>query len=58
MRFALVTLGSTGDLYPFLAIGRALREQGHEVFLLTQAPYRADADRAGLQFVPVADARA
>jgi len=58
MRFALVTLGSTGDLYPFLAIGRALREQGHEVFLLTQAPYRADADRAGLQFVPVADALA
>jgi hypothetical protein len=54
MRFALVTLGSTGDLYPFLAIGPA--EQGHEVFLLTQAPYRADADRAGLQFMPVADA--
>ena len=58
MRFALVTLGSTGDLYPFLAIGRALREQGHEVFLLSQAPYRVDADRAGLQFVPVVDATA
>lgn len=58
MRFALVTLGSTGDLYPFLAIGRALREQGHEVFLLSQAPYRVEADRAGLQFVPVVDAAA
>ncbi|WP_374427896.1 nucleotide disphospho-sugar-binding domain-containing protein [Ideonella dechloratans] len=58
MRFALVTLGSTGDLYPFLAIGRALREQGHEVFLLSQAPHGRDAVRAGLQFIPVADALA
>ena len=58
MRLALVTLGSTGDLYPFLAIGRALREQGHEVFLLSQAPHGGDAVRAGLQFIPVADARA
>lgn len=57
MRFALVTLGSTGDLYPFLAVGRALVEQGHEVVLLSQEPYRAEASRAGLQFVPVADAR-
>lgn len=55
MRFALVTLGSTGDLYPFLAIGRALAEQGHEVFLLSQAPYQAEAERAGLRFIPVAD---
>lgn len=58
MRFALVTLGSTGDLYPFLAIGRALREQGHEVFLLSQAPHGGDAVRAELQFIPVADALA
>lgn len=58
MRFALVTLGSTGDLYPFLAIGRALREQGHEVFLLSQAPYQTDASRAGLKFIPVVDAGA
>lgn len=55
MRFALVTLGSTGDLYPFLAVGRALVEQGHEVILLSQEPYRADATRAGLQFLPVVD---
>ena len=58
MRFALVTLGSTGDLYPFLAVGRALHEQGHEVFLLSQAPHGGDAVRAGLQFIPVADAQA
>lgn len=58
MKFALVTLGSTGDLYPFLAIGRALREQGHEVFLLSQAPYLTDASRAGLKFIPVVDATA
>lgn len=57
MRFALVTLGSTGDLYPFLAVGRALVEQGHAVVLLSQEPYRADARRAGLDFMPVADAQ-
>ncbi len=54
MRFALVTLGSAGDLHPFLALGRALRRRGHEVWVLSQAPYEAAVRAEGLLFRPIA----
>lgn len=54
MRFAVVTLGSAGDLHPFLAIARALAERGHEVHLLTQAPYEASVRAEGVGFIPIA----
>ena len=55
LRFAMVTLGSAGDLHPYLAIGRTLAERGHEVHLLSQAPYEQAARAAGLQFTAVVD---
>lgn len=54
MKFAVVTLGSAGDLHPFLAIARALVERGHEVHVLTQAPYESEVRAEGAGFVPVA----
>jgi rhamnosyltransferase subunit B len=57
MKYALVTLGSAGDLYPYLAMGRALRDAGHEVHVLSQAPYRAAAEAEGLSFLPIASDR-
>jgi rhamnosyltransferase subunit B len=54
MKFAIVTLGSAGDLHPFLAIARALVERGHEVHLLTQAPYEGEVSAEGVGFIPVA----
>jgi rhamnosyltransferase subunit B len=54
MKFAVVTLGSAGDLHPFLAVARALVERGHEVHLLTQAPYEAAVRAEGVGFMPIA----
>jgi rhamnosyltransferase subunit B len=54
MKFAVVTLGSAGDLHPFLAIARALVERGHEVHLLTQAPYESAVRAEGVGFLPIA----
>lgn len=51
MRFAVVALGSAGDLHPFLAIARELARRGHEVTLLGQAPYQAQVEREGVGFV-------
>lgn len=56
MRFAVVTLGSAGDLHPFLAIAKALVERGHDVRLLSQAPYEPQSLAEGVPFVPVVDA--
>ncbi|MEM8511796.1 rhamnosyltransferase subunit B [Massilia sp. MP_M2] len=50
MHVILVTMGSAGDLFPFLWIGRALRQRGHRVDFLgpdLHAPY---VDAAGLTF--------
>lgn len=46
----LATLGSAGDVYPFLAIGRALRGRGHAVTLITSAHFQQDVAAAGLSF--------
>ncbi|MFZ5548836.1 MAG: glycosyltransferase [Pseudomonadota bacterium] len=57
MKFAVVTLGSAGDLHPFLAIARALAERGHEVNLLTQAPYEAAVRAEGVRFTAIVGER-
>jgi UDP:flavonoid glycosyltransferase YjiC (YdhE family) len=47
----VVTHGTDGDVVPFVRLGRTLREAGHDVTLLTHAPYESSARRAGLDFV-------
>ncbi len=49
--FLLTPVGSSGDVHPFVGIGRALRERGHDVTLLTAEPFRRISERAGLHFV-------
>lgn len=47
---ALVALGSRGDVQPFVALGAALRERGHQVRLATSEDFRPLAAEAGLEF--------
>lgn len=56
MRFLLATLGTAGDVFPFVAIGRALRARGHRVELLTNPVFADAAHAAGLEFHPVGTA--
>ncbi len=53
MRVLLTTFGSYGDLYPYIAIGRELRQLGHDVSLGTSPAYREKIERHGLGFLPV-----
>lgn len=50
MHVILVTMGSAGDLFPFLWIGRALRERGHRVDFLGPDLHALYVDAAGLTF--------
>ncbi|MFG1619185.1 glycosyltransferase [Nonomuraea wenchangensis] len=52
-RVLLVAHGSDGDVLPFVRLGGVLRERGHDVTLLTHAPYRSRVEAAGLDFVPI-----
>jgi len=47
----LVTLGSDGDIRPFVRLGRALKARGHSACLLTHADYAELAAQNGLDFV-------
>lgn len=53
MRVLLHSHGSTGDIYPLIAYGRALREAGHEVRYASAPLYRKEIESAGLEFVPL-----
>lgn len=50
MHFILATIGSAGDLFPFLWIGRALRERGHRVDFLGPEQHAPYVEAAGLAF--------
>ena len=53
MHALLLTIGSAGDVHPFIAIGLALRRRGHRVTLITNPYFGAAAERAGLHVVPL-----
>lgn len=51
LRWLLASVGSNGDLHPFLALGRGLRARGHQVSLLGHADWREQVEAAGLCFL-------
>ena len=53
MRIVLATLGSLGDLHPYIAIARALKARGADPLIATIPDYRADVEREGLAFASV-----
>ncbi len=52
-RIVLCTFGSLGDLYPFVALARELKQRGHSPVVACTASYRARVEAAGLEFHPV-----
>lgn len=53
MKIVLVTIGSLGDLHPFIAIGRSLVARGASVLLAVPADGVAKARAAGLNALPI-----
>lgn len=54
----LSTLGSLGDLHPFIAIGLRLKARGYEPIIAASPDFRGHATSEGLAFHPVGPARA
>jgi len=52
-RIVLTTVGSYGDLHPYVAIGIGLLSRGHTVAIATSESYRAKVEAEGLQFSPM-----
>jgi UDP:flavonoid glycosyltransferase YjiC (YdhE family) len=53
MRIAIATLGSRGDVQPFLALAVALSRAGHRVRLATNEPFRSLVAEHGIEFAPL-----
>lgn len=52
----LLPHGTSGSIYPFVALGRMLRARGHRVTMVSADTYGPTAARAGLEFRGVGDA--
>lgn len=50
MHFILATIGTDGDVFPYLGLGAALRRRGHRVTLASPETYRSRANALGLEF--------
>ncbi len=52
-KFLLTTFGSFGDLHPYIAVGKGLKQRGHRVTIGTSEGYRAKVEGEGLGFCPI-----
>ncbi len=53
MNITAVTIGSTGDVRPFLALGRALLARGHHLKIATFPRFQPLVGKHGLSFAPI-----
>lgn len=54
MRITILTVGSRGDVQPYLALGLGLQRAGHQVTLASHEPFRDWVESYGLPFWPTA----
>ncbi len=52
-RIVMLSVGSRGDLQPYVALGKGLIRAGYRVCLATHPPYRSFVERHGLEFAPL-----
>ena len=55
MKYLLITIGSIGDLMPFLAVADALRQRKHQVVIAANAGYAALVQASGFEFAVISD---
>ncbi len=53
MNITIIAIGSTGDVYPAIALGLGFREEGHEVNLAANTLFKDEIKSRGLGFFPV-----
>jgi rhamnosyltransferase subunit B len=53
LRIVIFAIGSAGDVHPFMGIGVALQQRGHEVFLATSPLFEHEVTASGLGFRPL-----
>lgn len=55
MKATILTLGSRGDVQPYVALGKALMAAGHDVTIGAEPPYEAMVTSHGIGYVSLGD---
>ena len=50
MKIILTSIGTRGDIEPFLAIGKILKEKGHQVICAFSEKFREETESFDIQF--------
>jgi sterol 3beta-glucosyltransferase len=53
MKITIITIGSRGDVQPFVALGMGLRDAGHDVTICTSKMFASFVAEHGLHFAPM-----
>jgi rhamnosyltransferase subunit B len=53
MHAILTSLGTDGDIIPYVGLGACLARRGHRVTLVVAEDFRSNAEEFGLEFVPL-----
>ena len=53
MNITIISLGTRGDVQPYVALGLGLKKAGHNVRLATHGEFSSFVDSYGLEFFPV-----
>ncbi len=54
MRIVILTVGSRGDVQPFIALGKALKDAGHDVLIATHSTFEKIIRELDIEFSPLA----
>lgn len=53
MKITLITIGSRGDVQPFMALGLGLQKSGHKILLATHVTFEKEIRELGMDFAPI-----
>ncbi len=56
MTILLLTIGSAGDVHPFIGIAQALQRRGHRVRMIVNPHFTTPIQNAGLELIPLGKA--
>jgi len=58
MKFVIIAIGSRGDVQPFLALGKGLKEKGHHIRICAMDVFQKNIEQEGFEYAYMAgDAR-
>jgi sterol 3beta-glucosyltransferase len=55
MRLGIISIGTRGDVQPYIALGKEFKRAGHEVRLLTHGSFATMVQAEGLDFADIGD---